>query len=93
MIDIINTRTVTYPKFMKFKESIRRGFIPNYITGITKKLVLEDNKRSWHEEFSPDNKQTSEPIRIEVWDLRGGELLNLFIKDMCFYHSFIKGIW
>ncbi len=66
MLDIINTKQVTYPKFMKFKESIRRGFIPNYITGITKKLVLEDNKRSWHEEFSPNSIQTSEPIRIEM---------------------------
>lgn len=63
-IDLLNNPTISYQKFFKFKEAMRRGFIPNEMTGITKNLVLEDTKRAWQSSFSPLERQYSEPIRI-----------------------------
>ena len=55
---------VRYKKFMKFKESIRRGFVPNEIIDMTKELSIEDNKRVWEFKFNPFNLQSSEPFEI-----------------------------
>ena len=54
----------TYKKFMKFKESVRRGFIPNEIIDMTKEMSLEDNKRIWQKEFDYNEFQTSRPIEM-----------------------------
>ncbi len=64
MLEIIQNPKVTYQKFMKLKESIRRGYIPNYIMEIEKNLTLEDNKRQWYEKFNINGTQASEPIKI-----------------------------
>ncbi len=57
--------SVTYKKFMKFKESIRRGFIPNEIRDMTKDLDLEDNKREWTHSFNPEIFQESIPLEVK----------------------------
>jgi len=55
---------ITYDKFMKFKESVRRGFVPNELCEITKQLTLEDEKRVWEKPFNFGERQTSTAIRI-----------------------------
>lgn len=62
--DLLKHKNIVYSKFMKFKESIRRGFIPNEIQEITKVLSLEDNKRNWQGSFNIDKLQSSTPIDI-----------------------------
>lgn len=52
----------TYKKFMKFKESVRRGFIPNEIQDMTKNLNLEDDKRLWESKFDFRKFQISRPL-------------------------------
>ena len=59
---------VFYKKFMKFKESIRRGFIPNEIMDMEKELSLEDNKRVWSECFNPLQLQDSFPVEVVTID-------------------------
>ena len=56
--------SVTYDKFMKLKESMRRGFIPNEIQSITKNLDLEDSKRVWKGVFNPKVLQNSKPLNL-----------------------------
>jgi len=53
-----------YNKFMKFKESLRRGFIPNEIREVEKRLCLEDSKRVWAEKFDMLKLQDSKPITL-----------------------------
>jgi hypothetical protein len=54
----------TYTKFMKFKESVRRGFTPNELQDITKNMSLEDDKRDWGQPFSFRELQESKPLKI-----------------------------
>lgn len=61
-MNLLATNKITYNKFMKLKESIRRGFIPNEIQKITKTLSLEDDKRKWFNKFNPDDFEMSKPI-------------------------------
>ena len=58
--------TMTFNKFCKFKEGLRRGFIPNEIIDVTKTFSLEDNKRVWPEMFSMENLQDSEALKIGI---------------------------
>jgi len=62
---LLDTRKVSYNKFMKFKESIRRGFIPNEIQEITKQLDLEDSKRVWNSTFNQKELQYSRPVQMK----------------------------
>lgn len=62
--DFLNTPSFTYDKFMKFKESLRRGFIPNEIQSITKNMSLEDDKRIWPSYFNRYKLQHSKPQRL-----------------------------
>jgi hypothetical protein len=55
---------ITYQKFMKFKESVRRGFIPNEMQDVTKNLSLEDDKRQWAAAFNPHELQYSKPFAV-----------------------------
>jgi len=64
-IDLLLNPKCTYNKFMKFKESIRRGFIPNEIQEITKELNIEDDKRIWERPFDMHELQESRSIDIE----------------------------
>lgn len=63
-LNFIRNPEITYTKFMKFKESIRRGFIPNEIQSITKVMSLEDDKRLWGESFDLNSFQVSRPLKI-----------------------------
>jgi len=63
---ILECKSVTYKKFVKFKEAIRRGFIPNEIIDITKELDLNDNKRVWSRPLSFDTLEGSKPINIHI---------------------------
>ncbi len=60
---LLNPRFV-FKKFMKFKESVRRGFIPNEIVQIEKQLSLADNKRKWEKPFDLKGLQDSVPILV-----------------------------
>jgi len=53
-----------YNKFMKFKEAVRRGFIPNEIQRVFKEMNLEDNKRYWDRTFNFRELQESKPLEI-----------------------------
>lgn len=55
---------IQYTKFIKFKEAIRRGFIPNEIITIMKTLSLEDDKRFWNGRFDKNILQTSTPLTL-----------------------------
>jgi len=68
------TPMITYDKFMKVKESLRRGFIPNEIVQISKKLNLDDNKRIWKKKFNPKTLNSSIPktmciINNEIYEV------------------------
>lgn len=54
--------TITYDKFTKFKEALRRGLVPNEIIKITKELSLEDEKRTWENEFNYKVLEDSMPL-------------------------------
>lgn len=60
-LKFIQNPKLTYMKFMKFKESVRRGFLPNEIQDMTKEYGLEDNKRYWDKTFSFRELQSSIP--------------------------------
>lgn len=64
-MEFLKNPTLTYEKFMRFKESIRRGFIPNEIQEITKTMSLEDDKRIWDSPFDPESFQSSQPVKVE----------------------------
>jgi len=53
--------SITYKKFMRFKESTRRGFKVNEIVDMTKNMSLEDNKRIWQRPFDHKELQYSIP--------------------------------
>jgi hypothetical protein len=55
---------VMFNRFMKFKESIRRDFIINEVQRVTKELLLEDTKRSWHDEFDCGDLQASKSLLV-----------------------------
>ena len=57
-------KKVSYMKFTKTKESIRRKMIPNTIINMEKSIDLEDNKRVWKRPFSSLELQESEPLVI-----------------------------
>lgn len=63
--DVISHPRVVYSKFAKFKESLRRGFIPNQVIETHKELSLEDTKRDWRgRRFDPETLQESRPLCI-----------------------------
>lgn len=57
---------ISYTKFTKFKEAMRRGLTPNEIIPITKKLSLEDEKREWDTPFRYREHQTSKAKWITI---------------------------
>lgn len=58
--------TISYDKFCKFKEAIRRGLLPNQIISISKELSLEDQKREWSNWFNYKRQQKSKPLIIQT---------------------------
>lgn len=59
---LLKDKRVNYHKFSKFKESVRRGFIPNQIIPTHKTFGVEDEKRRWDVMFNPDVEQDSKPL-------------------------------
>jgi hypothetical protein len=46
-VKLMTNPEIKYERFMRFRESLRRGFIPNEIIQQPKKFGLEDEKRDW----------------------------------------------
>lgn len=64
-ITFIAEKRISYLKFMKFKEAVRRGFIPNETMEVFKEMSLQDNKRLWEKEsFDLEGMQTSKPVHF-----------------------------
>lgn len=61
---LMDNPIVSYEKFAKFKEAIRRDFIPNEIIKVHKEFSLEDEKRIWEGEFDESVLTDSEPVKI-----------------------------
>jgi hypothetical protein len=66
--EFVENPSVKYDKFMRFKESIRRGFIPNEIREIQKELSCEDTKRRWRSAFDMNVLQDSEALDVSEVD-------------------------
>lgn len=64
-IAIMSDSRITYRHFMRFSESVRRGFIPNQIVDVMKTIDLEDNKRVWPDKFDFNDFQMSMPIKMD----------------------------
>ena len=58
------TQRIHYDKFTKFKEAIRRDFIPNEIINVHKEFSLEDEKRVWPTVFNMKELQAGVPICV-----------------------------
>jgi len=61
-MDVIGGKSVSYEKFMKFKESIKRKMDVNEKLIVSKTFLLEDDKRVWAKKFNANELQTSTPI-------------------------------
>ena len=60
---VLNNEKISYSKFVKLKEGIRRNIKVNSIINIDKSIDLEDNKRIWLTPFSLIP-QSSTPLKI-----------------------------
>lgn len=63
-LDVMQGKKVSFDKFTKLKEAVRRGMIPNSVNTVDKFLKLEDTKRIWREKFNPNELQDSEALSI-----------------------------
>lgn len=63
-IKILYGNTVTFDKFTKLKEGVRRNIPVNTVLQVTKKISLEDNKRRWLTSFNPEEMQESTPLEL-----------------------------
>ena len=61
--DVLKGKPASYQKFIKMRESLRRGLKLNSVVEIFKTFQLEDGKRKWAESFNADTLAWSEP-----WD-------------------------
>lgn len=92
--NILLGEDVKYMKFCKFKESQRRGFLPNEILDQSKNLDLNDNKRIWPTNFkmftsngliSEFATQKSRPLCLEHGILRyEPEMTVKYSEEGCF---------
>lgn len=73
--DLFVDNKITYTKFMKIRESLRRGFIPNEIKEVYKQLSLEDEKRVWDGKFDSNRLQDSVPLNINTYQLSEKEMI------------------
>jgi len=65
---ILLEKKAVYNKFLKVREALRRGLIPNEIVSITKHLNLNDDKRIWDGDFNPNELQFSTPISTIIFE-------------------------
>jgi hypothetical protein len=63
-IELIEGGEMKFTRFAKFKESIRRGFIPNELLDETKQFKIEDTKRNWEIPFNKNELQSSTPLLV-----------------------------
>lgn len=64
--ELLINKKITYTKFTKMKESLRRGFKFNEKINVLKEIDLNDNKRIWKEKnINLTKLENSEPIIIE----------------------------
>lgn len=61
---ILMAKPVSYIKFTKLKEGVRRGILPNSKMKMEKYITLTDNKRMWFEDFDHNKQSESKPICI-----------------------------
>jgi hypothetical protein len=61
---ILAKGNISFSKFAKIRESLRRGFIPNEIIQVTKNLNLEDDKRDWGRTYD-GTLQFSKPLGVD----------------------------
>lgn len=65
--NILDNPIVYYEKFSKFKESLRRDFIPNEVISVHKEFSLEDSKRDWGGySFDSGSLQRSSPLELHM---------------------------
>jgi len=57
--DLIDNKPVEQIKFLKIKESLKRGLTPNEIISFYKSVDLEDDKREWKYKFNKNSFQFS----------------------------------
>jgi len=62
---LIIEKKISYTKFIKLRESIRRKMTVNEVIKVTKKFNLEDNKRNWEEPFN-HSMQFSTPLNVQI---------------------------
>lgn len=60
---LVTSRKVSYTKFIKVRESLRRKKLPNEVIDVVKELDLEDTKREWHDKYD-GTLQDSEPVYV-----------------------------
>lgn len=63
-MDVMIGKSISYDKFTKLKEGVRRGIKPNSIQKVEKNLNLEDDKRIWGSKFDPFTLQDSKPLEF-----------------------------
>lgn len=61
--DFMQNPKIVYDKFATFKESVRRGFLPNEIHQVSKEFSLNDDKRLWPDDFS-SRFEVSRPVEL-----------------------------
>jgi len=62
---ILEGETITYTKFTKLKEGVRRGISPNSLMDVEKFIRLIDNKREWLSSFDHTKLGDSKPLYIK----------------------------
>lgn len=68
-MNILRGNSVSFQKFMKLKESVRRAIPVNTVDIVEKNISLEDNKREWLTKFNPNELQNSQPLYLsEKWE-------------------------
>jgi hypothetical protein len=65
-VGLLHIKNISYDKFTKFKEAIRRDFIPNEIISVNKEFSLDDEKRVWQDVFEPNRFDVSVPILVNM---------------------------
>ncbi len=65
---ILDEQVISVQKFIKFKEGNRRGLKINSLIDYEKNLDLNDTKRLWKGDFDPLVFETSEPVKVDMWD-------------------------
>lgn len=69
-LDIVDGKDAVYRKFIKLRESLRRGLPLNGVMDVVKHFNVEDTKRVWPAPFAKDELMWSEPLAFPLPELR-----------------------